>query len=162
MGKLLFALIMMSGVAFGAVARLVAIIPAAGFVGVAGALVIGIGGSIVGLFGVIKLKKIFDYDDSLDAFGVHYLAGAWGAIATGFFALQSLAWSGSPMQHGDRIGQIIIQLKSIAITTIYTAIMTVVVFYVVSLLTGGARVDEDTETAGLDEAIHSEKGFELK
>ena len=104
------------GAASGAVARLVAIIPAAGFVGVAGALVIGIGGSIVGLFGVIKLKKIFDYDDSLDAFGVHYLAGAWGAIATGFFALQSLAWSGSPMQHGDRIGQIIIQLKSIAIT----------------------------------------------
>ena len=149
------------GAASGAIAGLVAITPAAGFVDVSGAFVIGLGGSVFGFFGVGKLKKIFGYDDSLDAFGIHYLAGLWGAIATGFFALQNLAWDG-PLKDGDRMAQIFIQVKSVAVTTLYTAIATVVVFYIVSAITGGARVDEEIETIGLDDSLHGEKGFELK
>ena len=82
------------GAASGAVAGLVAITPAAGFVGIVGALIIGIGGSVSGFLGVMVLKKMFKYDDSLDAFGIHFISGLWGAIATGLFALQDLAWDG--------------------------------------------------------------------
>jgi Amt family ammonium transporter len=149
------------GAASGAVAGLVAITPAAGFVDVGGAFIIGFGGSVFGFLGVAKIKKIFGYDDSLDAFGIHYLAGLWGAIATGFFALQSLAWDG-PLKNGNRLEQIWVQIESVAVTTIYTAIMTVIVYYIVSVITNGVRVDEDTETIGLDDSIHGEKGFELK
>jgi len=148
------------GAASGAVAGLVAITPAAGFVGVVGALIIGIGGSVVGFFGVTVLKKIFKYDDSLDAFGVHFLAGLWGAIATGIFALQSLAWNG-PLKHGDRLGQIWVQIESVTVTIIFTAVMTAVVLKVSSLITGGARVNEEAEIEGLDFKEHGEKGFNL-
>ncbi len=148
------------GVASGAVAGLVAITPAAGFVGVVGALIIGIGGSLVGFFGVTVLKKIFGYDDSLDAFGVHFLAGLWGAIATGVFALQSLAWNG-PLKHGDRLGQIWVQIESVIVTIIFTAVMTAVVLKVASLITGGAKVSEEAEIEGLDATEHGEKGFNL-
>ncbi len=148
------------GAASGAVAGLVAITPAAGFVGVIGALIIGIGGSVVGFFGVTVLKKIFGYDDSLDAFGVHFLAGLWGAIATGIFALQSLAWDG-PLKNGDRLGQIWVQIESVIVTIIFTAVMTAIVLKISSLITGGARVSEEAEIEGLDATEHGEKGFNL-
>jgi len=149
------------GAASGAVAGLVAITPAAGFVDAKGALIIGFVAGIVGWFGVFVLKKALGYDDSLDAFGVHGLAGIWGAIATGFFALQSLAWDGSPLQNGDRMGQIIVQIESVLFTIVFTAVMTVILYFVSSLLTGGARVDEETETIGLDEEVHGERGFNM-
>ncbi|WP_456465731.1 ammonium transporter [Persephonella sp.] len=149
------------GGASGAIAGLVAITPAAGFVSPAGALIIGIVAGIVGWFGVFVLKKALGYDDSLDAFGIHGLAGIWGAIATGFFALQSLAWDGSPLQNGDRMGQILVQIESVLFTIVFTGIMTAVLYFVSSLITGGARVDEETETMGLDEATHGERGFNL-
>jgi Amt family ammonium transporter len=148
------------GAASGAVAGLVAITPAAGFVGVVGALVIGIGGSLTGFFGVTVLKKIFKYDDSLDAFGVHFIAGLWGALATGVFALKSLAWDG-PLKSGDRLGQVLVQFESVMVTIVFVAIMTAVVLKVSSLITGGARVDEDSEVEGLDSTEHGEKGFNL-
>jgi len=148
------------GAASGAVAGLVAITPAAGFVGIVGALVIGIGGSVTGFFGVTVLKKLFKYDDSLDAFGIHFIAGLWGAIATGFFALQDLAWDG-PLKNGDRLGQIWVQIESVLVTIVFVAIMTATVLKVASLLTGGARVDEEAEIEGLDSAEHGEKGFNL-
>jgi Amt family ammonium transporter len=148
------------GAASGAVAGLVAITPAAGFVGIVGALVIGMGGSLTGFFGVTVLKKLFKYDDSLDAFGVHFIAGLWGAIATGFFALQDLAWDG-PLKNGDRLGQIWVQIESVLVTIVFVAIMTAIVLKVASLLTGGARVDEEAEIEGLDSAEHGEKGFNL-
>ncbi len=149
------------GAASGAIAGLVAITPAAGFVNVVGALIIGLVAGIVGWFGVYVLKKAIGYDDSLDAFGVHGLAGIWGAIATGFFALQSLAWDGSPLQNGDRIGQIIVQIESVLFTIVFTAIMTTILYFIASAITGGARVDEETETIGLDEEVHGERGFNL-
>ncbi len=149
------------GAASGAIAGLVAITPAAGFVDAKGALIIGLVAGVVGWFGVFVLKKAIGYDDSLDVFGIHGLAGIWGALATGFFALQSLAWDGSPLQNGDRMGQIIVQVESILFTIVYTAIMTAILYFVSSILTAGGRVDEETETMGLDEATHGERGFNL-
>ena len=150
------------GAATGAVAGLVAITPAAGFVDVLGALIIGIGGSVVGYFGIMLIKRVFKIDDSLDAFGVHFTAGLWGALATGLFALQELAWDGSPLKdHGDRMGQMIVQAESVLVTMVFTAVVTAIVYFVSSLLTGGGRVDEETETMGLDEAVHGERGFNL-
>ena len=151
------------GAASGVVAGLVAITPAAGFVDVSGAMMIGIGGSVVGFFGVATLKKIFKYDDSLDAFGIHFLGGLWGAVATGIFALndKDLLWDGPLKATGDRLGQIGVQLESAAVVAAYTLIATVVVYFIASALTGGGRVDEETEAVGLDEAVHGERGLNL-
>ena len=150
------------GAASGAVAGLVAITPAAGFVDVVGALIIGIGGSLVGFFGVTVLKKIFKYDDSLDAFGIHFLAGLWGAIATGIFALKDLAWAGSPLHDkGDRLAQIWVQVESVLVTIVFVTIATAIVLKIASLITGGARVEEEDEIQGLDSTQHGEEGFHL-
>ena len=151
------------GAASGAIAGLVAITPAAGFVSVGGALIIGIVGAIVAFFGVAVLKKKLGYDDSLDAFGIHFLAGLWGAIATGIFALndKDLLWSGPLKDADDRLGQIFVQFESALIVGIYTLIGTVVVYYIASALTGGARVSEEKESQGLDESVHGERGFNL-
>lgn len=151
------------GAASGAVAGLVAITPAAGFVGVSGAITIGILGSIIAFFGVAVLKKKLGYDDSLDAFGVHFLAGLFGAIATGVLALndKALLWSGPLKDADDRLGQIMVQLESVVIVGLYTLVGTIVVYFISSLLTGGGRVDAQTEEVGLDEAVHGEKVMNL-
>jgi Amt family ammonium transporter len=151
------------GAASGAIAGLVAITPAAGFVSVGGALIIGIVGAIVAFFGVAIIKKKLGYDDSLDAFGIHFLAGLWGAIATGIFALndKDLLWDGPLKASDDRLGQILVQCESALIVGAYTLIGTIVVYYVASFLTGGARVNEDKESQGLDESVHGERGFNL-
>ena len=151
------------GAATGIIAGLVAITPAAGFVSVGGAFVIGIVGSVFAFYGVTMLKKKLGYDDSLDAFGVHFLAGLWGAIATGIFALndQDLLWDGPLKESGDRMGQILVQFESVIVVGLFTAIGTVVVYYIAVLLTGGKRVDEEQESMGLDESVHGERGFNL-
>ncbi len=151
------------GAASGVVAGLVAITPAAGFVGVGGAMIIGVVGSFVGHFGVATLKKKFGYDDSLDAFGIHFLVGLWGAIATGIFALndKDLLWDGPLKATGDRMGQILVQVESAAVVAVYTLIGTVIVYFVASIITGGGRVDEETEITGLDETIHGERALNL-
>ena len=151
------------GAASGAIAGLVAITPAAGFVSVGGAFIIGIIGAIIAFFGVSTLKKKLGYDDSLDAFGIHFLAGLWGAIATGIFALndKELLWSGPLKDADDRLGQVFVQFESALIVGVYTLIGTVVVYYIASALTGGARVNEEKESQGLDESVHGERGFNL-
>lgn len=151
------------GAASGAIAGLVAITPAAGFVDVSGSLIIGVVGSIVAFFGVAMLKKKLGYDDSLDAFGIHFLAGMWGAVATGIFALndKDLLWSGPLKDADDRLAQIFVQFESIAVVGIYTLIGTIVVYYIASMLTKGARVTEEEERQGLDESLHGERGFNL-
>ena len=151
------------GIASGIIAGLVAITPAAGFVGVSGSLIIGAVGSVVAFFGVVKLKKIFGYDDSLDAFGIHFLAGLWGALSIAFFALndKELLWDGPLKESGDRMGQFMVQVESVLIVGAWTLIGTVVVYFIASALTGGGRVDDETEHDGLDESIHGEKGMNL-
>lgn len=147
----------------GLVSGLVAITPAAGFVDVSGAFIIGIIGSVIGFFGVSVMKKKLGYDDSLDAFGIHFLAGLWGALATGFLAVndKDLLWDGPLKATGDRMGQVMVQLESIVVVGLFTLIGTVVVYYIASALTGGGRVDEETEEIGLDEVIHGEKVINL-
>ena len=151
------------GAASGAIAGLVAITPAAGFVSVGGALIIGIIGALIAFFGVAILKKKLGFDDSLDAFGIHFLAGLWGAIATGIFALndKDLLWDGPLKADDDRLGQIFVQFESTLIVGAYTLIGTIVVYYIASFLTGGARVNEEKESQGLDESVHGERGFNL-
>jgi Amt family ammonium transporter len=151
------------GIASGIIAGLVAITPAAGFVSVSGSLIIGVVGSIVAFFGVVKLKKIFGYDDSLDAFGIHFLAGLWGALAVAFLAIndKELLWDGPLKESGDRMGQFMVQVESVVIVGLWTLVGTVVVYFIASALTGGGRVDEETEHDGLDESVHGEKGMNL-
>jgi len=151
------------GAASGVVAGLVAITPAAGFVDVSGAFVIGIVGSLIGYFGVAIMKRKLGYDDSLDAFGIHFLAGLWGAIATGIFAVKDndLLWDGPLKDSGDRMGQIMVQVESVVIVGLITLVGTVIVYFIASALTGGGRVDEETESRGLDETVHGEKGMNL-
>ncbi|NPA56029.1 MAG: ammonium transporter [Epsilonproteobacteria bacterium] len=152
------------GAVSGIVAGLVAITPAAGFVDIKGAFVIGAIGSVVAFYGVVSLKKKFGYDDSLDAFGIHFLAGLWGALAVALFAMQDndLLWDGPLKEHGDRLAQFVVQLESVVAVGLFTLIGTVVVYYIASALTGGARVTLEEETIGLDDSIHGEQSFELK
>ena len=147
------------GAASGAVAGLVAITPAAGYVDVFGALVIGLVAGVLGWFGVFVLKKKLGYDDSLDAFGVHGINGIWGAIATGIFAVKEIG--GTPGVLEGNLPLLWIQVKAVLVTVIFSAVMTAVVFKVASLITGGARVTEEVEIEGLDSAVHGEKGFNL-
>ena len=151
------------GLASGIVAGLVGITPAAGFVDAFGAIIIGLGSSLIAFWGIVFLKKKLGYDDALDAFGVHFLAGLYGALAVAFLAVKDkdLLWDGPLKEHGDRMAQFLVQLESVVIVGIYTAIGTAIVYFIASLITGGARVDEDTETEGLDEAVHGERSINL-
>ncbi len=152
------------GLASGIVAGLVAITPAAGFVDVSGAMIVGAVGSLLGFFGVVGLKKMFKYDDSLDAFGIHFIAGLWGALATGLLAVndKALLWDGSPLKEtGDRMAQFMVQLQSVGVTIAWVVVGTVIVYFIAAAVTGGGRVDKDTEEMGLDEATHGEKSFNL-
>lgn len=147
------------GIASGIVSGLVAITPAAGFVNAGSAFLIGIIGAAVGFFGVVSLKKKLGYDDSLDAFGIHFLAGLWGAVATGLLALddKGLLWDGPLQESGNRMGQLFVQFESVVIVGCFTLAGTVIVYFITSAVTGGARVDAQTEEIGLDESIHGER-----
>jgi Amt family ammonium transporter len=144
------------GGASGAVAGLVAITPASGTAGMMDALIIGFIGGVLGFFGVSKFKKIFRVDDSLDAFWVHGLVGIWGSIATAIF----IADYAMPENYNmfEQLGR---QVKAIGLTMLYSGVMTAVVYFIASALSGGGRVDEETETIGLDEVIHGEKSINL-
>ena len=148
------------GLASGIVAGLVSITPAAGFVNLTGALVIGLVAGVFGYFSVSVLKNRIGYDDSLDAFGVHGMCGLWGALATGLFADPKINANAAGLFYGNP-GQLWIQVVSILGTIAYTAVATVVVVYVTRALTGGLRVDGDSEVVGLDNAIHGERAFEI-
>jgi Amt family ammonium transporter len=149
------------GVASGAVSGLVAITPAAGFVGLGGSIIIGFVAGIIGFIGVFWLKHRFKYDDSLDVFGVHGLNGIWGTLATGIFANPQVNPAGSGLLYGN-IKQFFIQILGLVVVILFTGIMTAILYFITSALTRGARVDEETEVMGLDEAVHGERGFELK
>ena len=147
------------GIATGAVAGLVAITPAAGFVSVGGAFIIGIVGTLFAFWGVTALKKKLGYDDSLDAFGIHFLAGLFGALATGLLAVKDndLLWDGPLKESGDRVGQFMVQVESVVVVGLFTLVGTVIVYYIATALTGGSRVSEDEEVMGLDESIQGER-----
>ena len=142
------------GMLSGAVAGLVAITPAAGFVAPDGGLYIGLIAGAVCYFSAVWVKRALGYDDSLDAFGVHAVGGATGAFLTGVFALKSINSAGSGFIDGNP-GQLIIQLTGIAYTGIYCAIATFVILMLVNF-TIGLRVSKEEEMEGLDLTQHGE------
>ncbi|EDZ63143.1 ammonium transporter, Amt family [Sulfurimonas gotlandica GD1] len=144
------------GGASGAVAGLVAITPASGSAGVEGAIIIGLIGGALGFYGVAKLKTMFKVDDSLDAFWIHGLVGIWGSVATAIFIADYA------MPENYNMGsQLVSQFSAIGLTIVYSAIVTAIVFFIASAITGGGRVDEETESRGLDETVHGEKAINL-
>jgi len=148
------------GIASGAVAGLVGITPAAGFVTMPASIIIGLVAGFIGFFSVSVLKHRMGYDDSLDAFGVHGLCGTWGAMATGLFASPEVTSGVSGLFYGNP-KQVGIQALSIVITAGFSGIGTLIVIYVTKLITGGIRVEKDDEVLGLDTAIHGERAFQL-
>ncbi|GAA4253554.1 ammonium transporter [Azospirillum formosense] len=141
------------GIISGAVGGLVAITPAAGFVGPTGALVIGLTSGVVCYWGATSLKRTLGYDDSLDAFGVHGVGGIVGAILTGVFAQEAIGGTAGALE--GNIGQIWTQVYGILATVVYTAIGSFILLKVVDVVIG-LRVDEDVERDGLDLALHGE------
>ncbi|MEJ2611257.1 MAG: ammonium transporter [Candidatus Thiodiazotropha sp.] len=147
------------GIASGAVSGLVAITPASGTAGPMGAIAIGAAAGIGCFFAATKLKKIFGYDDSLDAFGVHAVGGIIGAILTGVFADASLGGVG--LAEGVSISaQVSKQFIGVGATMVYTAIVSLILLKVVDVVIG-LRVTEEQETEGLDIALHDERGYNL-
>jgi len=148
------------GIASGAVAGLVSITPAAGFVNLPASLIIGAIAGVLGFYCVAVLKHKLGYDDSLDAFGVHGMCGLWGALATGIFANPYINEAGTGLLYGN-FGQLWIQIVSIVGTALYSGVATIVVILITQLLASGLRVTKEEEMQGLDNALHGERAFEL-
>jgi len=143
------------GIISGAVAGLVAITPASGFVDPTGGLVIGIAAGVGCYFSATSMKKLFGYDDSLDAFGVHGIGGMIGAILTGVFAKAAIGGDGKSGLVDGNPGQILVQLEGIAFTVVYCAIASFIILKVLDVVMG-LRVEEEVERDGLDLALHGE------
>jgi Amt family ammonium transporter len=145
------------GLASGAVGGLVAITPAAGFVNIGGALIIGIAAGVIPFFAVAKMKPAFGYDDTLDAFGIHGVGGTIGAILTGVFADPSINEAGKGLLYGNP-GQLWTQIVAVLVTLVYSGVMTFVIFMVIKAIVG-LRVGSEEETIGLDESEHGERAY---
>jgi Amt family ammonium transporter len=144
------------GIVSGAVAGLVAITPASGFVDPRGALLVGAAAGVACFWGATSLKRALGYDDSLDAFGVHGVGGIVGAVLTGVFATASI--TGDPAKAGlvdGNAGQIATQLYGIAATILWCAVGTFVLLKLVDAVIG-LRVDAEVERDGMDLALHGE------
>ncbi len=154
----------MLGAASGAVAGLVAITPACGWVGPMGALAIGLAAGLVCLWAVIWLKRKLGYDDSLDVFGVHCVGGILGALLTGVFADPKLGgvgfldWVTMQVAPYDMAAQVIVQAKAVLLTLVWSGVASFVIFKLIDI-TMGLRVSEETERQGLDTAEHGERAY---
>jgi Amt family ammonium transporter len=154
----------MLGAASGAVAGLVAITPAAGFVGVVGAIAIGLLAGVVCLWGVNGLKRMLGADDSLDVFGVHGVGGILGAILTGVFADPALGGTGvydyvlNKVGDYDMTAQVISQLWGVGTVIIWSGVVSLVAFKLVDMVIG-LRVPEEEEREGLDITSHGESAY---
>jgi Amt family ammonium transporter len=149
----------MLGAASGAVAGLVAITPACGFVGPMGSIVIGFLASFIALWGATSLKASLGYDDSLDVFGIHGLAGIFGAMATGVFMATGLGGVG----YGDGVSmmdQVTTQAIAVLVTVVWSGVISYILFKVVDLVIG-LRVNEEDEREGLDTASHGERAYNM-
>ena len=146
------------GIISGAVAGLIAITPASGSVGPMGALAIGAAAGVGCYWAATSLKRALGYDDSLDVFGVHAVGGIIGAMLTGVFSAVSLGGSG--LAHDTISEQLIAQGMGVGVTIIYTVVVSFIILKVIDALIG-LRVDEDSETEGLDVSQHDERGYIL-
>ena len=155
----------MLGAASGAVAGLVAITPAAGNVGIVGAMVVGLVAGFACLWGVNGLKKLLGADDSLDVFGVHGVGGIVGALLTGIFNNQALGgpglvtdWVTATVGSNPIWDQFLVQLKAVVLTVVWSGVVAAISYKVVDLVVG-LRVAEDVEREGLDIASHGETAY---
>ena len=155
----------MLGAASGAVAGLVAITPACGFVGPMGAIIIGLIAGLLCLWGVTSLKRMLGADDSLDVFGVHGVGGIVGALLTGVFAAPSLGGTGifdyvanAASPEYSIAGQVWIQLQAVITTLIWSGVVSVVAYKLVDMVLG-LRVTEEEEREGLDISSHGESAY---
>jgi ammonium transporter, Amt family len=155
------------GFCSGAVAGLVVITPAAGFVDAKGAMIIGVAAGLIPYFAVVKLKGWLGYDDALDTFGVHAIGGTLGALMTGFLATSSVNGNLTDANTYAKTnglyklignGLWIEQVKAIGITLVLAIVGTVVIAYIVKAVVG-LRASEEVETVGLDLAEHGEEGY---
>ena len=147
------------GAISGAVAGLVAITPAAGFVDVSGALIIGAVAPFVSYFAIYMLKAKMGYDDALDVWGIHGMSGIWGAIATGIFAVPAIGGTAG-LLYGNP-GQVLIQVISVIATMIYAFTISFVLAKILDKAMGGIRVEESEEIGGLDTNLHEESAYNL-
>ena len=145
------------GVASGAVAGLVAITPASGFVGPLPALIIGAVAGIFCYYGIM-MKTRFGYDDALDVVGIHGLGGAWGALATGLFASKAINPNGNNGLFYGNPTQVLIQLVSVVGSVVFTFVMTLLIMAFVDWIVG-LRLTSEEEEIGLDVTMHSETGY---
>jgi Amt family ammonium transporter len=143
----------MLGCATGAVAGLVAITPASGFVGPAGSLAIGVAAGVLCYLGATSLKALCGYDDALDCFGVHAVGGAAGAILTGVFAISEYGGTSGLIE--GNAGQVINQIEGVLIVLIYDAVVSLILLKIIDAVVG-LRVDAEIEQNGLDLALHGE------
>src|SRR5271163_2912052 len=141
------------GICSGAVAGLVAITPASGFVGPMGSFAIGIAAGIICYWGCTGLKHMFGYDDALDAFGVHAVGGATGAILTGVFAVAAYGGTAGLLEGNPH--QVLNQIMGVGIVFAYDVVVTLIILKIVDMVIG-LRVSEDVEREGLDLALHGE------
>ena len=148
------------GLITGIIAGLVAITPAAGFVNIMGSVWIGIGSSAICYFMVMYVKEKLGYDDSLDAFGVHGMGGIWGALATGLFATTAVNADGANGLFYGNAGQFLIQIKAVAVTMVYSFVVSVLLLKLVGLFMP-LRADDKEERIGLDVTEHREAGYTL-
>jgi Amt family ammonium transporter len=150
----------MLGVISGAVAGLVAVTPAAGFVTPAGAMAVGVGAGVICYFFVTVVKPRLGYDDALDAFGVHGIGGIWGALATGLFATTAVNSAGANGLFYGNPALLWIQLKAVLVTLVYSGVLSFVLLKIVDAVIG-LRANEQTERIGLDLTDHRETGYTL-
>jgi ammonium transporter, Amt family len=141
------------GISSGAVAGLVAITPASGFVGPMGSFWIGIAAGVVCYWGCTGLKHMFGYDDALDAFGVHGVGGATGAILTGVFAVQEYGGNAGLLE-GNAM-QVVNQVIGVGVIVVYDCVVTLIILKLIDIFIG-LRVSKEVEQEGLDFALHGE------
>jgi Amt family ammonium transporter len=141
------------GICTGAVAGLVAITPASGFVGPIGSVCIGAAAGIVCYWGCTGLKHMLGYDDALDAFGVHAVGGMVGALLTGVFAIEQYGGTAGLIE-GNAM-QVVNQIEGIVIVFVYDAIVSLIILKIIDIFIG-LRVSDEVEREGLDLALHGE------
>ena len=145
------------GAASGAVAGLVAITPASGFVGPISSIWIGIGAGVF-CYTAVMLKPLFGYDDALDAVGVHGIGGSWGALATGLFASKAVNSAGADGLFFGNPAQLGIQAMAVLVTMVFVFVGTLIILAIVDAIMG-LRVNEEEERSGLDLSQHDEKAY---
>jgi Amt family ammonium transporter len=147
------------GIASGAVAGLVAITPASGYVGPVSSVILGASAGVICYLAVLA-KAGLGYDDSLDVVGVHGVGGAWGAICTGLFASKAINSAAADGLFFGNPGQLWTQIVAVAVTILYTFVVSLVLLYIIKAVVG-LRVTEEEEEAGVDTSAHGEVGYTL-